>query len=228
MSVPPLLIFDLDGTLVDSLPDLAATLNTLLKCEGLEPLDLENVRPMVGKGARVLLQKGFEANGRPLSANRLEELFLDFLVYYGDNIAKHTEPFPHVCEAIDQLAEDGWRFAICTNKTEALARKLLDTLDLAWRFKTIVGADTFDVRKPHPGHILQTIKLSGGHPERSIMVGDSISDVRAAKDANIPVIGVTFGYTDIPMQQLEPDVLLDSYRELIAGVRCISSFFDRV
>ncbi|MEQ8656123.1 MAG: phosphoglycolate phosphatase [Hyphomicrobiales bacterium] len=209
-----LCIFDLDGTLADTAPDLVAALNHVLEAEGLPQADFETARAFVGHGARVLIERAHRAHDIELDDARAIELTEQFVGFYAQNIAGHTMLFPHVLDAMEDMAEDGWAFAICTNKRESLARQLLDSLDLTERFDAICGGDTFAERKPNGQHILKTIEAAGGNPARSVMVGDSPPDILAAKDANVPVIAVSFGYSNEPIGSLDPDVIIDTFADL--------------
>lgn len=215
----PTIVFDLDGTLVDSAPDLAATLNHILASEGLPAASEAEVHRMVGRGARTLITRAFAANGRTLAPERLEELFDAFLIHYEANIDGATRPFDGVTAALDRFEAEGWTLAVCTNKTERLARLLLAKLGMAERFATIVGQETFGITKPDPRHILMTIEAVGGDPARAVMVGDSVNDIDAAKAAGVPVVAVTFGYTDRPVTELGPDVIIDHFDGLWDAVR---------
>lgn len=218
----PTLVLDLDGTLVDTAPDLHATLNVVLAGEGLPPVSPDQVRSMTGAGARALLERGLEAAGVVADDAHLDVLFVRFIDYYSAHIADHSLPFPGAIAALDRFADAGWRLAVCTNKLEGLARNLLDTLDLTPRFAAIAGGDTFAFRKPDPGHIIETVRLAGGDPRRAVMVGDSAADINAAKAGAIPCVGMTFGYTDIPVAQLAPDIVLDHFDGLFdAAVRLL-------
>ncbi|MEO0382408.1 MAG: phosphoglycolate phosphatase [Pseudomonadota bacterium] len=209
-----LCIFDLDGTLADTAPDLVAALNHVLAAEGLPQADFETARAFVGHGARVLIERAHRAHDIELDDARAIELTEQFVGFYAQNIAGDTILFPHVLEAMEEMAEDGWAFAICTNKRESLARQLLDALDLTERFDAICGGDTFAERKPNGQHILKTIEAAGSDPASSVMVGDSPPDVLAAKDANVPVIAVSFGYSNEPIGSLDPDVIIDTFADL--------------
>lgn len=209
-----LCIFDLDGTLADTAPDLVAALNHVLAAEGLPQADFETARAFVGHGARVLIERAHRAHDIELDDARAIELTEQFVGFYAQNIAGDTMLFPHVLDAMEEMAEDGWAFAICTNKRESLARQLLDALDLTERFDAICGGDTFAERKPNGQHILKTIEAAGGDPARSVMVGDSPPDVLAAKDANVPVIAVSFGYSNEPIGSLDPDIIIDTFADL--------------
>ncbi|MDB5558874.1 MAG: gph [Enterovirga sp.] len=219
----PLVVFDLDGTLADTAPDLIATLNVILGREGLPPVPVEGANELIGAGARALVERGFEAGQRELAPAKSDALYRDFLAHYAENLCNESRLFPGVVEALDTLAAQGFRFAVCTNKIEAHSRRLLDALGVSTRFAAICGRDTFAYFKPDPRHLTLTIEQAGGDPARSIMVGDSITDIATAKAAAIPVVGVTFGYTDRPVRELEPDVAIDAYEELPGAVAAIAS-----
>jgi phosphoglycolate phosphatase len=214
----PLAVFDLDGTLIDTAPDLVDTLNLILAREGLAAVPFAQARNMIGGGARTMIERGLAAEGRPAGRVEVDGLYRDFLAHYSDHIADRSQPFPGLDAALDQLAAAGWRFAVCTNKLEGLSLKLLDTLGLTARFDAICGQDTFGVQKPHPDILLQTIRRAGGTPERSIMIGDSATDINVARAAAVPVIAVEFGYTELPVARLSPDRIIDHYAKLPAAV----------
>jgi phosphoglycolate phosphatase len=213
-----LIVFDLDGTLIDTAPDLVDTLNHILAREGLPPVPFAAARDMIGGGARILLERGLAAEGRACGQEVVDRLYRDFVAHYGEHIADRSQPFPGLERALDELAAMGWRFAVCTNKLESLSRRLLDLLDLSGRFEAVCGQDTFGVHKPHPDILLHTIRRAGGAPGRAIMVGDSGNDIAVARAANIPVIAVDFGYTEIPVAELGPDRIIQDYSELAAAV----------
>jgi phosphoglycolate phosphatase len=210
----PTLVFDLDGTLVDTADDLVQTLNVVLAAEGVPPVALEHGRNMVGNGARAMLEAALRDNGGDPDGDRLDALTVRFIDHYRDHLADHSRPFPGVIEALDRLEATGWRFAICTNKLEGLSRSLLDQLNLTGRFVAIAGQDTFGFRKPDPRHLTETIALAGGDPRHAIMVGDSHFDIEAAHRANVPVVAVAFGYTATPAQELGATAVIDRYDEL--------------
>src|SRR5262245_11114312 len=215
-------VFDLDGTLVDTAPDLIAALNYVLGREGLPPLPFESARNMIGAGARKLIERGLEVEGRITSIDDLNRLTKDFIAYYADHIADASRPFEGLEAALDDLAALGCRFAVCTNKLEWLSKRLLDQLGLSGRFSAICGADTFGVAKPDPIILQQTVARAGGHIGATIMVGDAGPDVGVARRAGIPVIGVEFGYTDVPIAELKPDRLIGHMRDLPAAVESLS------
>jgi len=218
MTDSPLVVFDLDGTLVDTAPDLVAALNFVLDREGLPALPMASARHMIGAGARKLIERGFEAEDRPLTPADLDRLTADFITYYADHIADLSRPFDGLGDALDDLSGRGFRFAVCTNKLEWLSRRLLDRLELSTRFAAICGADTFGVSKPDPVMLRQTVARAGGSLAGAVMVGDSGPDVGVARRAGVPVIGVTFGYTDVPIADLKPDRVISDLRELPATV----------
>src|SRR5712664_3495688 len=189
-------VFDLDGTLVDTAPDLINALNYVLDREGLPPVPLHSARNMIGAGARRLIERGLELEGR--SVDGLES-------------------------ALDDLHARGYRFAVCTNKLEWLSKLLLDQLGLSSRFSAICGADTFGVSKPDPAILQQTIARAGGQLSSTFMVGDAGPDIGVARRAGVPVIGVEFGYTDVPIADLKPDRLISHMRDLPAAVESLTS-----
>lgn len=210
--------FDLDGTLVETAPDLVHATNHALSLCRLEPVDAEEIRPFISFGARAMIKKGLEVHGHDVPADEFETLFSRFLAYYADNIAVGSHAFPGLEECLERLSRAGARLAVCTNKQEALSRKLLDALGLSKRFAALAGRDTFPVCKPHPDHLRGAIRLAGGDPQRAVMVGDSDVDIATAKAAGIPIIAVTFGYTDVPVRDLAPNAIIDHYRDLDAAL----------
>jgi len=213
-SQAPLLVFDLDGTLVDSNRDLIPALNHVIALDGVSPVSLDAVGHVVGKGVLEMLNKAYQLAGRRLSDQRRRELLPVYLEYYSTHIADHTVFYEGALASLDDLSSRGWRFAICTNKYEYLARMLLDELGELDRFAAIAGGDTFAFKKPDGRHILETIALAGGSPSRSIMVGDSVNDTAAAQDAGIPVIAVDFGYSDVPVKQLGAQPVISHFDTL--------------
>jgi phosphoglycolate phosphatase len=218
MTLPRTVVFDLDGTLVDTAPDLIAALNFVLDREGLPPVPLKSARNMIGAGARKLLERGLEVDGRHLGPGDLDRLTYDFIEHYAAHIADESRPFEGLEDALDNLAARGCRFAVCTNKLEWLSKLLLDALGLSSRFSAICGADTFGVSKPDPAILQQTVARAGGRLASAVMVGDAGTDVGVARRANVPIVGVDFGYTDVPMADLNPDRLIGHMRELPAAV----------
>jgi phosphoglycolate phosphatase len=208
----PTIIFDLDGTLVDTAPDLIDTLNVILSREGLPAVPYDIARGLIGHGARRMIAQGLAIAGR--TGGDLDRLLADFVTHYGEHVADRSQPFPGVEAALDTLAARGCVFAVCTNKLEGLSVRLLKTLGLAGRFAAICGQDTFEVQKPHPEALLGTLRRAGGDRERAVMVGDSQTDIATARAALMPVVAVDFGYTEIPVTELGPDKIISNYNAL--------------
>ena len=225
MAKSPLIVFDLDGTLVDTAPDLVGALNYVLQREGLPLVPMASARSMIGAGARKLIERGLELDDRAMTTTDIDRLTGDFIAYYTDHIADHSRPFESLCDSLDELSAGGFRFAVCTNKLEGLSRLLLEKLDMTSRFDAICGADTFAVSKPDPAILRQTIARAGGEVSSSIMVGDSGPDIGVARRAGVPVIGVTFGYTDVPVADLKPDRIVSHMRELPDAIASLAAGF---
>ena len=206
--------FDLDGTLVDTAPDLVGTLNVLLAAEGLSPLPLAEARPFIGRGARWLIERGFAAAGAPLDPARIQDLFERFIAHYEAHIADESRPFPGCVAALDALRAQGARLAVCTNKLTGLSRTLLDALDLSGHFHAVIGADSTPAIKPDPRHLEAAVAAAGGSMDRAILVGDAATDAGAARAAGAGLILVTFGYTETPAADLAPDILIDHFDQL--------------
>ncbi len=218
MVTSPLVVFDLDGTLVDTAPDLAATLNVILAREGLAPVAYEAARNMIGGGARVMLERGLAAAGHNLPAAAVDVLTRDFVEHYAAHIADKSAPFPGAEVALDALAARGYRLAVCTNKLEWLSVRLLDALGLSKHFAAICGGDTFGVSKPNPEILHRTIARAGAAGLDTVMVGDSDTDIATARAARIPVVAVDFGYTDTPVAALAPDRIISRFADLPEAV----------
>jgi phosphoglycolate phosphatase len=214
-------VFDLDGTLVDTAPDLINALNFVLEREGLPPVPLHSARNMIGAGARKLIERGLEIEGREASPAELARLTDDFIAYYAEHIADASRPFDGLERALDDLAALGYRFAVCTNKLEWLSKRLLDQLNLSSRFSAICGADTFGISKPDPAILRQTVARAGGELASTIMVGDAGPDIGVARRAGVPVIGVSFGYTDVPVADLKPDRVISHMSELKGAIESL-------
>ncbi len=209
---PEAVVFDLDGTLLDTAPDLCGTLNELLTEHGRPTMPLARLRPMIGDGAAKMVERGFAASGEvPADFAGLVRRFIEL---YAARIAAETQPFPGVIDCLDRLRAAGTQLAVCTNKTTRLTEELLAALDLTSYFGVVVGGDG-PARKPDPRHILSVAERLGVAPERSLMIGDSINDVAAAKAAGIKVVAVTFGYTTTPAIELGADAVIDSFDELL-------------
>ena len=205
------IVFDLDGTLVDTAPDLTNALNDVRTRRGLKPVSIEAIRGCVGHGARVMIEQSLVNAGARGDA---DQMLAEFLVHYGANIARESRPYPGALAALDRLSAQGARLAICTNKRESLSRLLIQELGIEHQFTALAGRDTFPVAKPHPGHLTGVIALAGGDPSRSVMIGDSDIDLRTAKAASVPAILVSFGYGASPMDGFAPGAVIDHFDEL--------------
>jgi len=217
--------FDLDGTLVDSAPDLIGTLNRMLVEEGLPPVPMESASTLIGSGARALLVHGFEAAGAPVERAKSDELFERFLVDYAAHIADGSQPFEGVVETLERLSERGAVLVVATNKRSDLSELLLGKLDLTRHFAAIVGPDRVSARKPSGAHLKEAVVIAGGDPERAIMVGDAAPDADAAKDAGMPCILTTFGFTPTPVEDLDGDVLIEIFEDVEEAIDGILSDF---
>ncbi|MGQ3670800.1 phosphoglycolate phosphatase [Xanthobacter sp. TB0136] len=219
--LPATIVFDLDGTLVDTAPDLLNALDAVIAPLGIAPVDREVARNFIGGGARLLVRRALESEGQTVDAARLEELNSAFLAHYAAHIAEDSRPFPGMVDALERLSAGGARLAVCTNKLEHLARQLLDALDLTRHFAAITGGDTHGVSKPDPLPLNATIAAAGGTLSRSVMVGDSLTDIRVARAAGTPVVAVSFGYTEIPPAEMGADRLIHDFSELDAAVKAL-------
>ncbi len=215
------IVFDLDGTLVDTAPDLIAATNHVLGVAGLAPVPGDTLRPWIGYGARRMVVESLALAGQPMADKEVDRLLGLFLLHYAEHVARESRPYPGVIDAMESCAGEGATLAVCTNKREALAVALLRALDLDRRFAFIAGRDTFPVSKPHPDHLLNTIFLADGEPSRAVMIGDSPIDIATAKAAAVPIIAVTFGYSDRPVRELAPDATIDHYGELMPVLRAV-------
>ena len=210
----PIVVFDLDGTLIDTAPDLMDGLNHVLKQKTLAPVVYNDMTFLVGQGARAMIEKAFALREHPLDPAEVPELMDVFVEHYLAGMPGDSRPFPGVIDALERLKAEGFKLAVCTNKMERLTLPLLKGLKLDSYFDAIAGGDTFDVRKPDPGHILKTIERANGNAAKAVMVGDSVNDIRAAQNAGVPAIAVPFGYTDVPVSELSPTIIIDHFDEL--------------
>jgi phosphoglycolate phosphatase len=212
-------IFDLDGTMVDTAPDLIAATNHALGRFGMAPVEAHIIRPAVGLGAKAMIQAAMNERGRAPDAETLSTMTRQFIDYYSANIAVRSRFFPGFTEALALLRAEGARVGVCTNKRESLALKLLAELRLDHAFDAIAGSDTFPVRKPDAGHLLGTIAMAGGDPARAVMIGDSSVDAGAARNAKVPFVAVGFGYGESPVEVLEPNAVIHSFADLVPLLR---------
>src|SRR5262245_16630786 len=214
----PTIAFDLDGTLVDTAPDLIGTLNLILARHDVPPVDFDAARAMIGAGAKPLLQRALASKGVRISPDELDHLFGEYLQHYAAHIADQSRPFPGLVNALDTLEQQGCRLAVCTNKLEWLSVRLLDGLGLSSRFAAICGQDTFGRPKPDPEMLRLTVARAGGDAANAVMVGDSMTDIATARAANVPVVAVDFGYTEIPPADFHADRLISHFDALPQAV----------
>ena len=211
---PPIIVFDLDGTLIDTAPDLLAAMNYALARAGHEPVVDDGFRRHVGKGARVMLERAHAASGHEATPAELDAMMTDFLDHYQANMPGKSRPYDGVLEAIEAFRTADYLVAVCTNKIEVNAVRLLKALEIDALFAAICGQDTFPMRKPDPGHLTGTIDMAGGDRNQAVMVGDSETDILTAKNAGIPVVAVDFGYTDRHVSEFGPDRVISHYDAL--------------
>jgi phosphoglycolate phosphatase len=208
------LLLDLDGTLVHSVPDLAAALNRLMGARGLAGFSHPETASMVGDGVAKLVERAFAARGRTADEGAVAEFSADYLVHS----AVETRPYPGVADGLRVLADEGWKLAVCTNKPERPARALLAALGLGTQFAAIGGGDSFPVRKPDPAHLLATLKAAGGEPAHAVMAGDHANDVAAARGAGVPCVFAAWGYGPPAMADGAAAIAHD-FEELVDIVR---------
>jgi len=211
---PLAIIFDLDGTLVDTAPDLLGALNAVLTVEGHEPVVPADLRHIVGHGARAMFEHALLRTGAPVTPERMKTLTEQFLAHYRVNIASGSRPFPGVPETLTLFASKGAGLGVCTNKPQDLTELLLDALDLTRHFPAIIGGGRTPYSKPDPRHLLETVAALNGRRERAVLVGDSPVDVAAARAADIPVIAMSYGYTPVPVHELGADAVVDDFAKL--------------
>lgn len=222
------IIFDLDGTLVDSAPDLADSLDALLIENGFAAIGLSATRNLIGHGISNLVLKGFGVCGQKLNATEAVAATQRFQVLYAERLPAKATLYPKVNESLAYLASFGWRMVVCTNKLEAFARAILEGLGIAHYFEIIAGPDTFGVAKPDPQHLLRTLPHNVPENYLSIMVGDSEVDIATAKAAGLPIVAVTYGYAHTPLNTLAPDALVDRFAEVTAAIAEIANKFTRI
>ena len=221
MTHTPTILFDLDGTLADTALDLTETMNVVLTRHGRARVPHEKVREMVGGGARKIMERGFAYTGEPASDKLLDQLFEEFLAYYGDHLADHTQIFDGLVPVLETLQRDGFKLGVVTNKVEGLSRDVIKLLGLDAFFPVLIGGDTLPVRKPDPAPLFEAIDRLNGNRSHAVMVGDSPFDIDAAKNANVGSIAVSFGYTHIPPAEMGADRLIDHYDEFMPALNSL-------
>ena len=220
---PAAILFDLDGTLVDSAPDLAGALDTLFKEQGWAPHSLAGVKAMVGGGVPKLIERALHKSGIDADSARREELVQRFLGHYGARATRLTRPFPGAMEMLKQLKEAGTHLGVCTNKPEAITRQILDALSISPLLGAVIGGDTLPTMKPDAAPVLAALEILRSGPDEGMMVGDSAVDLGAARGAGVPVILVSFGYTQTPVSQMDADAIIDSFAELPDAIERLMS-----
>ncbi len=210
----PALVFDLDGTLVDTAPDLTAATSAVLTANGRRAVSLDEVRDMVGHGARKLILRGFERTGAAIDEAEANTFFDDFLRHYRSAIAQKSRPYPGIIALLDKARSQGLALAVCTNKLESLSRQLLDELNLSDYFGAVIGPDTLGIAKPDPAPLMAALERIGSAPDRAVMIGDSATDINTAKAAGVVSVAVSFGYSDRPVADYSPDYLVDHIDEI--------------
>ena len=215
--MPLALIFDLDGTLVDTAPDLLGATNAVLKAAGRPAMDTTSLRHMVGFGAKSLIAQAMAASGAPAGEAEMDRLVGIFLEHYRAHLADFSRPFPGVVEALKQLKTDGARLGVLTNKPAELTGPLLEQLDLAGYFTAVYGAGRKSYTKPDPRIFHDVVTDLGGGA--AVMIGDSITDLSTARAAGAPCILMSYGYTPVPARDLAPELVLDDFRELPAALK---------
>jgi phosphoglycolate phosphatase len=215
------IVFDLDGTLIDSVPDVRAAVNRVLGKLGRPLLTLEQIKGMIGEGAQAMLKQVMEQTGG-YSDGMMEEYLPQFLATYKAHPADHTVVYPGVFDVLEQLKADGITLGVCTNKPSTTTLPAMEALGLEKYFKAIVCADMVEHRKPDGRHVLNALERMGARPDNAVMVGDSETDIAAAVDAGLPAVAVSYGYCHVPLDELPADILIDSIAELPDALAKIS------
>ncbi len=208
----PDLVFDLDGTLIDSAPDLHAALNRLMEVEGRRLLVLSEVIPMIGDGVSMLVRRALEATGGV--PGDFEEKLKRYHAIYGAAVADLTEPYPGVVETLGLLHQAGHRMAICTNKPEEATHAVLEALDMARYFSAVAGGDSLPERKPDAGHLLGVLAMLESKPGKAVMIGDSHNDILVARNARVRSIAVSYGYRRQPVEELGADIVVETFSDI--------------
>ncbi len=207
-------LFDLDGTLVDSAADLCRATNEVLKHQGRRPIEVNDVRQMIGDGAGVLIERAFRLTGEPCPKKKLPELMNIFINFYDGNGAIETRPYPGVMAVLEKLKAEGIQMAVCTNKPQGPAEGILEELNMTPYFQSVIGGNALPYRKPDRRHVEAVLNQLGVSHEEALFVGDSINDVQAAQNAGLPIVAVSYGYTRVPPNEFGADALIDQMSEL--------------
>jgi phosphoglycolate phosphatase len=211
---PAAVVFDLDGTLIDSIPDVVGALNRLLAEEARRPLSLDEGRRMVGEGARAMVERGFAATGSRAADHAMADLTRRYIAFYRAAPAADTIIYPGVMAVLDQLCAAGVNMGVCTNKPDEMSRLVLHELDMARYFNSVIGGGALPVQKPDARHLFAVLEEMGADPSAAVYVGDSPVDIETARNANVPVVAVSYGYSRIDPDSLGADVLIDDFHDL--------------
>ena len=216
------IVFDLDGTLVDTAPDLLNATNHVLQLAGRSSISLPQIRNIIGSGAKAMMREGFKLTGAPSSEDQIDELWDPFIAHYEANITAESALFPDCRQVLAELKKCGATLAVCTNKIKRLADQVLGELNIASLFVACFGADSVPEHKPNGDHILLTINAAGGNPDKSIMIGDSTTDEKAARNAGLPFIFVPFGYGPGTTDQVHAAAVVEKYSDMVSAIEQIA------
>ena len=216
------LLFDLDGTIIDSAPDVCASINQTLSTMGRPHITVDNTKALVGFGARTLCEKTLSITGEPGNEEDINFLLTGFLEYYRKNPSEHTVIFPGALKALNHFKDAGIQLGICTNKPEATCFPVLDSLELRHLFSSVICGDTMEFRKPDPRHVFHTLDDMGADSSNAAFVGDSEADIEAANNAGLPSVLVTFGYCHMPFDNLKANAMIDHFDELDSALKAIT------
>lgn len=220
LKTPPVVLFDLDGTLIHSAPDLRVAVNKCLMEDGRRPISDAETMQMVGNGVHVLMERAYAATGQALTDAAESELLVErFLVFYAEAPTDRTRPYEGVVETLDALRDAGCTLAVVTNKPHAPTVEILRLMKLDHYFRVVIGGGSTPHLKPHPQPLLTALERLGASPEQAIMVGDSPNDSEAARAAGVPVVCVTFGYRRCSAEDLGADALIDHFADLPKAIQ---------
>jgi len=217
------LLFDLDGTIIDSAPDVCASINQTLGTMGRPPITVDNIKALVGFGARTLCEKTLAMTGKPSNEEEINFLLTGFLNYYRKNPSEHTVIFPGALNALSLFKNAGIKLGICTNKPEATCLPVLEALKLRQFFSSVICGDTLAFRKPDPRHVFHTLDDMGADASNAALIGDSEADIKAAHNAGLPSVLVTFGYCHVPFDTLNADAIIDHFDNLDSALKAIAT-----
>jgi phosphoglycolate phosphatase len=220
------LVFDLDGTLIDSAPDLASSLDSLFHEMKIDPIGTAGTRRLIGNGITALVRSALESRKIVLSPEDLALAVKRFLQIYEHRLLRETRLYPTVEKHLERFVAEGWVLAICSNKAERLTRRIIDGLGLLSTFSVVAGPETFNCTKPAPQILTRTVEAAAGVSKPAILIGDSEIDIATAKAASIPVIAVSYGYSRSPLVELNPDAIVDSFDQLPAAIASLAASYS--